>query len=121
MNHHLFELGLFKVSTKDKSTPLLCAIPLRLIESFTSPNQLPLITIVFVKKALTVLSVFQGDLGRQNGCSYFCALKWCGHTYTSVLQQKLGETGDLMYPDLGHLQHTGVFWEKDNKKSGSEA
>jgi len=32
---------------------------------------------------------------------------------TSVLEQKLQETGDFTYPDLRPLQNTGVSWKKD--------
>lgn len=66
------------------------------------------------------MSVFQGDLSRQSGCSHFFALKWCGHKYTLVLEKKLQETGDLMYPDLAALQNVGVSWEKDNDEIASE-
>lgn len=51
--------------------------------------------------------MFQGDLSRQSGCSHFFALKWCGHKYTLVLEQKFQKTGDLMYPDLAPLQNVG--------------
>lgn len=50
------ELGLFKGSIKTKSSPLLCAIPLWLIECFIFSNYLPLITVVLVKKGTDSIS-----------------------------------------------------------------
>ncbi|XP_010193338.1 PREDICTED: Golgi membrane protein 1-like [Mesitornis unicolor] len=63
----------------------------------------------------------KGDLDRQNGCSNFCALKWCGHMYTSVPEQKLPDSGDLTYPDLRPLESIGVSWEEHNEEIGSGA
>lgn len=42
------------------------------------------------------------------------------YVHTSVPEQKLWETGGLIYPDLGPLQNTEFSWEGDNEETGRE-